>query len=746
MSRDRTFAKAVALRHVELTSSLWRFGARIGDSRVRAGPTPRHYTRGKAIVTNIECPSVVSRVVVHARGALITREVTLPSELPEGSVDVVVSGVTIQAVSGSVRATLEESERTVSAVHTAVVLPKGPVRIGPTVERVRDIKARMARLSEELRVLLERRQRLCHVVLEPRLRAHDRPQQRPRDSLDERFLDALEMSALIRDKTEALDQRCAKLELELREQKRQLDVAALEDREVSSADRAGESRPRRSITTRLRGEGRTGRLLLTYAVDAARWWPTYTLRVDESLEAAEEVSRSRATWTFEAIVAQRTGEDWSGVELSLSSADLVFDAQLPELRSLRFGRAQPKARPFRPPPVGVDDMLASYRAFRGVEAPKSQILMDGKPRLKSDDAFGGAPTDEVELAPPAKPSPVVSAPAPAMAAPQAHPAAPPQGAVPASIGGFAPLAKLEQQEKRRSFRASAVMDVVSEMPAPEPEPLEVTPSARWSHHDALVLAGADSPRSGRLEVRVEDEGARDIQSSVQVVAAAGRELMDPLETRGMFDHRYDARSRADVPSDGHVHRLTVAESPCLMKVKWRSVPSETEEVFREAQVINPFEWGLLGGPVDVYLNGSLLASTKIDRIDRGGMFSCGMGVDDRVKVARNVRATEESHGLLGGSIAVTHEVGIELASTVPSPITVTVLERVPVTDDKAIEVKTVHANPIPNPYDQADRGAPVRGGYVFTVKVSPEAKSSLQVVYRLVFAQKLDIVGGSRRG
>ena len=214
----------------------------------------------------------------------------------------------------------------------------------------------------------------------------------------------------------------------------------------------------------------------------------------------------------------------------------------------------------------------------------------------------------------------------------------------------------------------------------------------------------------------------------------------------MFDHRYDAAGRADVPSDGRLHRVGVGAAPCAVRLAWRTVPSESAEVYREAHVVNPFDTALLGGPVDVYLDGSLLTTTNIDRIDRGGTLFCGMGVDDRIKVARNVRVDEEAAGLLGGSTAVVHAVAIELSSAVRERVNVTVLERVPVTDDKAVEVKIVRTSPQPATYDQADRGAPVRGGVRFEASVSPNDKTRIELVYRLVFPQKLDIVGGSRRG
>ena len=89
-------------------------------------------------------------------------------------------------------------------------------------------------------------------------------------------------------------------------------------------------------------------------------------------------------------------------------------------------------------------------------------------------------------------------------------------------------------------------------------------------------------------------------------AAADARYKDPADTRGMFDHRYEAAGRADVPSDGQAHRVSVASAGCAVQTHWRTVPSEGPDVYREAHVTNPFDTGLLGGPVDVYLEGSLL--------------------------------------------------------------------------------------------------------------------------------------------
>src|SRR5262249_853009 len=142
---------------------------------------------------------------------------------------------------------------------------------------VRELNARLSRLGDEHRTLTERRQKLIEVTLTPHIRVID-TRKRERDAFDTRYTEALQMAKLLKDKVLHLDEEIVAIEKEQRDIGRTLEAAKLEDRQASMRERLGTDQPSRTITTRLVGEGRSGRLLVTYAVQAARWWPTYTLR------------------------------------------------------------------------------------------------------------------------------------------------------------------------------------------------------------------------------------------------------------------------------------------------------------------------------------------------------------------------------------------------------------------------------------------------------------------------------------
>jgi uncharacterized protein (TIGR02231 family) len=77
------------------------------------------------------------------------------------------------------------------------------------------------------------------------------------------------------------------------------------------------------------------RVRLNYLVDAASWAPQYRLR-------AGKTAKDPVRLEYLAAVVQHSGEDWSGVEMVLSTAQPMLNATPPELQSLQVA-VVPKA-------------------------------------------------------------------------------------------------------------------------------------------------------------------------------------------------------------------------------------------------------------------------------------------------------------------------------------------------------------------------------------------------------------------
>jgi uncharacterized protein (TIGR02231 family) len=283
------------------------------------------------------------------------------------------------------------------------------------------------------------------------------------------------------------------------------------------------------------------------------------------------------------------------------------------------------------------------------------------------------------------------------------------------------------------------------MPPPPPEP-EIDADS-WLDFDSLGLPAVEEGRRGRLtRASALDRRQYLARASQQIESArpAGASV-DPLHARGEFDHRFDAEGPVDVPSNGLPHRVMMGAASAQIRPRFRCVPREGDEVYREAVLTNPFPAPLIGGPLDVFMDGALLSTSPIAPVGRGGPLTLGLGVEERLRVARNVVPKESAKGIIGGTTAVDHLVTVEVASALGREVELEILERLPVTDDKDVKVTPLEAKPAAESYDQSERGAPIRGGLCFRLKCPAGAKATLTFGYRVELPSKMEIVGGNRR-
>lgn len=311
--------------------------------------------------------SRIDAVTVYRTGALVSRVAALEvvgTELPSA---VQIVDLPLSLEDGSLRVRVEAMEGMEGSLPEAADVrvalgvpdPEGaPAPVEP--ESLRAARVEEERVREEIAQVERALERLAQVAMpaRPQGRRGHPPPASPTAA-------RIELLAFRSARTRVLHERRRALHEELRRADEHR--AELEERErrASSARQAKEHELRKSAVVRLRpGTARAARLVIEYLVPGARWAPSYSIRFDRSLARAEVAVR--------AVVCQRSGEDWHGVRLLLSTAQAQRWTELPELRSIRVGRvqAQPARTGWRPAPTGADALYADYdRAFGGPGRP-----------------------------------------------------------------------------------------------------------------------------------------------------------------------------------------------------------------------------------------------------------------------------------------------------------------------------------------------------------------------------------------
>lgn len=502
---------------------------------------------------------------------------------------------------------------------------------------------------------------------------------------------------------------------------------------------------------------------LEYHVPGATWSPVYQLRLD---------GRSGAgTLVLRACVAQRTGEDWTGVRLGLSTADLMRRADLPELRSLRIGRNQeePRVLGWREPPAGLEELFAGYDAAMATGTP--QLAPPAEPAFPRAvgaavpaPGGGSADTDEMSYgaaafdaaAPRALDGETmrkqaVPATVPGMFVPPPAPAAP-------AAASFAPQPALAapSPKSRAAAPRSALTGVggaARSLVRPVP-PAETSPSAQMLDYTRLMMTG---PRAweGRGTLRPGSGSAADAlvaehRHRADAVSRLDRpaHACDVRVSAGSFDYRFDTTAPADVEADGRWHIVPVSEVPVRTEFEYVCVPAVDQSVFGTVLVTNTSPHALLAGPVDVMVDGDFVLTAALPTLAPGQRQAVGVGVAESVRVARRTHMLESTAGLRGGTTVLAHTVEVEVANRFPYPVVVEVRERVPVSDDKDVRIEERRAQP---PWAEPDRpldgqdGSFTRGARVWRVALEPGRTTTLTGGYEIRLPVGKAVVGGNRR-
>lgn len=403
------------------------------------------------------------------------------------------------------------------------------------------------------------------------------------------------------------------------------------------------------IVALLSGNGPTT-LTCTYLVRNAQWTPTWDLQL--------QPDKNVVSLSLAGMVAQNTTEDWTATTLNLSTAIPSSAVKVPELASWKIGvtdRFIPTARPMVeqivPPP----------------QAPSQQSLRQEVDVLRSQ------------------------------------------------------LASLDStgngQDKRRAYKAEPMQP--SGMPPPAPPPASPAPrrkEAKEAESDSYGFSGANSPE----ELYVVDgvPASVEVASTVTGSVVGGRISGErPVATRSYslspppswrppnygpdspvtlaagYDLAFAALQKETIPTARGARRVALWSAQWPVSVERKLYPALTKDAFLVAELKNPSQQVLPGGPAQLSVGADPAGIARLKLVSPGEAFTLPLGIDRALKPVRNVQLVEATQGIISKDEIGTYTVTIELANPYPTPIAVRVYDQWPLSNQKEVEIKLVDSKP-----------------------------------------------------
>jgi hypothetical protein len=488
-----------------------------------------------------------------------------------------------------------------------------------------------------------------------------------------------ERAALVA-KVQALDverRRLVEARAEVAAQLSRLDLGGLTERVVSVVAVLDAAGPGRATVE------------IEYFVPGARWRPAYELRF-----LADD---GRADLAQYGLVTQASGEDWTDVELELSTAQPSVGIALPTLLTWTLGEAKewrpvvyprsgPPAVPTFPPPT---PSTSKSETARDVERTLLLARLEG--------VQATAPAPEPSLTKDAD----YAAPKRAMAGMAYGKLSPRSSVPPPPPPPPPPMAPMALAQPSRAYAQEESVAMSSAEAAPIAMMDSVSSGAPGSVARAFALFEAPLPPAPSVDPS------------------------SPAALAGGLAYVYAAAARATVRSTGDAYRAPLARETHPVTAYYEATPALAPQAFLRATVTNRSSRPILGGPVGIFLGTAYAGDGALATTGAGGNLALPLGADEDVRVSRKLLLDTTSKGVFSKEDVTTYRVVLEVASYKKKAVRVVVREPLPMSGGEDVEVKLLSATP--------KAAAPDEDGIVaWTVDVAPGKVAKLELAYQVV--------------
>ena len=201
---------------------------------------------------------------------------------------------------------------------------------------------------------------------------------------------------------------------------------------------------------------------------------------------------------------------------------------------------------------------------------------------------------------------------------------------------------------------------------------------------------------------------------------------------------FDVSGRKDIPSDGQIHKVVIAELTFDADKKFITVPKLNPKVYLTAKFSNSSNYLLLPGEIAVFQGNEYVGTQFLNTsIGFDEEITLAMGPVQTIKVKRK-RSKEfrENTGIIGQNRREFFAFDITLSNNSKSDATVEVIDQIPVSTDEKIKVEDVKFEPQP---DKRDRD--FDGQLIWKVKINAGKKKVLKYQFGVKYPKDITIQG-----
>ncbi|HEV2606073.1 MAG TPA: mucoidy inhibitor MuiA family protein [Microvirga sp.] len=210
---------------------------------------------------------------------------------------------------------------------------------------------------------------------------------------------------------------------------------------------------------------------------------------------------------------------------------------------------------------------------------------------------------------------------------------------------------------------------------------------------------------------------------------------------GAFQTTFHVPGRVTVPQDGTTKNFVLSQRSMVPTLTVKATPVVDETAYLEASFRNEDEAPLLPGEVALHRDGAYVGRARLKLVATGDTVDLAYGADDKIKITRvPLRRRESEASWIGQSRSEVSEFKTTVKNLHGQPIRITIVDRVPFSENAAITVEPLREITPPTDRQFQDK----RGVMAWSGDYAPGEQKEIRFGYRLKWPAEKDIVFESK--
>ncbi|NEO68505.1 mucoidy inhibitor MuiA family protein [Moorena sp. SIO3H5] len=157
---------------------------------------------------------------------------------------------------------------------------------------------------------------------------------------------------------------------------------------------------------------------------------------------------------------------------------------------------------------------------------------------------------------------------------------------------------------------------------------------------------------------------------------------------------FELDGNSNIPSDGSPHKVTIFSDEYPSNPEYLAIPRLVSFAYLQTVVTNPVTGAtLLPGKATIFRDQTFVGTTKLENIAPGQEFRLNLGIDEGVKIERDLVERQVDKKLIGNQRRTTYAYRLVITNLQSVQKTLVVKEQLPVSRDEKIKVRLSQTNP-----------------------------------------------------